>query len=82
MKIPILVWKKIRRIQREFLWGGRRGHKKVNWIKWDIVCLPKNKGGLGVRDVRVVNISLLTKWRWRLLYDDNMVWKEVLKSKY
>jgi hypothetical protein len=35
-----------------------------------------------VGDVRVVNISLLTKWRWRLLYDDNMVWKEVLKSKY
>jgi hypothetical protein len=82
MKIPVLFWKQIRRIQREFLWGCRRGQRKVNWIKWDVVCLPKKKGGLGVRDVRVVNISLLTKWRWRLLVDDNMVWKEVLKSKY
>jgi hypothetical protein len=35
-----------------------------------------------VRDVRVVNISLLTKWRWRLLHEDHGVWKEVLKSKY
>ncbi|PNX67524.1 ribonuclease H, partial [Trifolium pratense] len=70
MKMPILIWKKIRRIQREFLWGGCRGTKRVNWIKWDTVCLPKKKGGLGVRDVRLVNISLLTKWRWRLLEDE------------
>jgi hypothetical protein len=76
------VWKKVRRIQREFLWGGRRGRKKINWIKWDTVCLPKDKGGLGVRDVRVVNISLLSKWRWRLLDNTNAVWKDVLKSKY
>jgi hypothetical protein len=82
MKIPIHVWKQVRRIQREFLWGGRRGRKKINWIKWDVVCLPKKKGGLGVRDVRAVNISLLTKWRWRLLHDDASLWKDMLKSKY
>jgi hypothetical protein len=82
LKIPIQVWKKVRRIQREFLWGGRRGSKKINWIKWETVCLPKNKGGLGVRDIRVVNISLLTKWRWRLLDSTNAVWKDVIKCKY
>ncbi|WJX31200.1 hypothetical protein P8452_19654 [Trifolium repens] len=54
----------------------------MSWIKWDVVCLPKKKGGLGVRDVRVVNISLLAKWRWRLLSDDNTIWKEVIKAKY
>jgi hypothetical protein len=82
LKIPGIVWKQIRRLQREFLWGCRRGRKKVNWIKWDVVCLPKSKGGLGVRDIRVVNISLLVKWRWRLLHNDNTLWKEMLKSKY
>jgi hypothetical protein len=82
MKIPVSVWKKIRRIQRDFLWGCQGDRKKINWIKWDTICLPKNNGGLGVRDVRVVNISLLTKWRWRLLHEDNAVWKEVVKSKY
>ncbi|XP_045802983.1 uncharacterized protein LOC123896664 [Trifolium pratense] len=74
--------KYVRRIQREFLWGGRSGRKKISWIKWDIVCLPKKKGGLGVRDIRMVNISLLAKWRLRLLHDEQAVWKEVLKSKY
>ncbi|KEH37841.1 transmembrane protein, putative [Medicago truncatula] len=61
-KLPVRVWKKVVRIQREFLWGGG---KKVNWVKWSTVCQPRAKGGLGVRDMRVVvNISLLAKWSW------------------
>jgi hypothetical protein len=62
MKIPVHVWKQVRRIQREFLWGCRGCRKKINWVKWEVVCLSKKKGGLGVRDVQMVNISLLTKW--------------------
>jgi hypothetical protein len=82
LKIPILVWKKVRRIQPDFLWGGRRGRRRISWIKWETVCLPKKNGGLGVCDVRAVNISLLSKWRWRLLDNKQEVWKEVIKSKY
>jgi hypothetical protein len=82
LKIPILVWKKIRRIQREFLWGGKGSRKKISWVKWDVVCQSKRLGGLGIRDLRTMNISLLAKWRWRLLQDDHALWKAVLKSKY
>jgi hypothetical protein len=82
LKIPLQVWKSIRRIQRDFLWGRRGGRKCVNWVKWDVVCQPKFMGGLGVRDIRAVNISLLTKWRWRLLNNDNSLWKEVIRGKY
>ncbi|MCH85394.1 LINE-1 reverse transcriptase like [Trifolium medium] len=82
IKIPVVVWKKVRRIQREFLWGYKGGRNRISWVKWDIVCKPKKLGGLGVRDIRAVNISLLAKWRWRLLEDDNAMWKKVLKSKY
>jgi len=35
-----------------------------------------------VRDVHKVNLSLLAKWRWRLIHGDNMLWKEVLCEKY
>jgi hypothetical protein len=82
LKIPIHVWKIIKRIQWEFLWGVRGGEKRTNWVKWDVVCQPKCKGGLGVRDIRTVNISLLSKWRWRLLHSDNSLWKEVIRGKY
>jgi hypothetical protein len=30
-------------------------------VKWDVICRPKKEGGLGVRDLRLVNISLLSK---------------------
>lgn len=32
--------------------------------------------------MRVVNLSLLAKWRWRLLQNDQASWKDVLESKY
>jgi hypothetical protein len=39
-------------------------------------------GGLGVRDLRLVNISLLAKWRWKLLSSKKEVWKDVVAAKY
>lgn len=36
--------KKIVRIQREFLWGGMEGGKKINWVSWKVVCQPKEVG--------------------------------------
>lgn len=82
MRMPVIVWKKLIRIQREFLWGGVSGGKKISWVKWSTVCQPKEEGGLGVRDIRVVNISLLAKWRWMVIHGDNLLWKEVLLEKY
>jgi hypothetical protein len=82
IKIPILVWKKVRRIQREFLWGSRNWRKRISWARWDTICKPKKLGGLGVRDVRAVGISLLAKRRRRLLHDDDAFWKVVMKAKY
>jgi hypothetical protein len=46
------------------------------------VCKAKKDGGLGVRDIRIVNVSLLTKWRWKLLQSEPALWKEVIVAKY
>jgi hypothetical protein len=81
-KLPKRVCKKIVRIQREFLWGGPEGGKRIPWVKWAVVCKDKNKGGLGVRDISLVNSSLLVKWRWRLLSPEKSLWKDILISKY
>ncbi|GAU44350.1 hypothetical protein TSUD_129240 [Trifolium subterraneum] len=70
------------RIQREFLWGGVKGGNKIKWVKWSVVCKAKRMGGLGVRDIKIVNLSLLAKWRWRLLLPGNPLWKQVLVAKY
>ncbi|RHN63454.1 putative reverse transcriptase zinc-binding domain-containing protein [Medicago truncatula] len=82
MKIPTKVVKKVTRIQRDFLWGGVGGGRKICWVKWKTICQPKSKGGLGVRDVKMVNLSLMAKWKWRMLQDELPLWKTVLREKY
>lgn len=82
LKMPDKVWRKIVRVQREFLWGGVGGGKKISWVKWETVCQHKKRGGLGVKDIRVMNVSLLLKWRWRLLNGERTLWKDVIEEKY
>lgn len=80
--MPVKVLKNIVRIQREFLWGGVGGGRKINWVKWSLVCQPKENEGLGVRDVCLMNLSLLAKWRWMLLCGEKALWKEILVERY
>lgn len=51
-------------------------------MSWRRICQPRTKGGLDVKDVKLVNLSFLTKWRWRLIQMDNSLWKRVLEDKY
>lgn len=82
LKMPVRVIKKVEGIQRRFLWGGVGGPNKICWVKWRKICQPKSKGGLGVRDIKLVNLSLLAKWKWRLLEDEPALWREVLDDIY
>jgi len=40
------------------------------------------EGGLELRDVKAVNLSLLVKWRLRYLQNRITLWKVVLMVKY
>jgi hypothetical protein len=57
---------------------------KYRLIRWQIICKSKKKGGLGVKDIRKTNISLLCKckWRWKLETERGL-WQEIIKlAKY
>jgi hypothetical protein len=45
--------------RRQFFWHGKKLNKGYYMVKWCKVCPSKNKGGLGVLDLRKQNISLL-----------------------
>jgi hypothetical protein len=82
MKMPVKVWKEVVKIQRDFLWGGLSKKTRICWVRWNDICKPKKEAGLGIKDLRMVNISLLTKWRWKLLSHQSEVWKDVVMAKY
>ena len=59
--IPGKVVKAIDSLRRNFLWQGNKIEKSYNLVKWTAVQQSKRYGGLGVRNVKVHNNSLLTK---------------------
>jgi len=56
--------------------------RKIAWVNWKIVCLPRDKGGLGIKDLRAFNTALLAKWKWELFQKHGDLWSRILISKY
>ena len=56
--------------------------RKVHLVKWEVVCTNKNKDGLGLRKLALLNKALLGKWIWRYAGEKNILWRQVIKVKY
>ncbi|GKV07784.1 hypothetical protein SLEP1_g19505 [Rubroshorea leprosula] len=80
--LPKGTLKAIDKIRKSFLWGGEGERKRINWVNWKKVCMPKECGGLGVRDLEHFNLSLMGKWWGRLAAKEDGLWRKVIASKY
>jgi len=81
-KAPAGIISSIESIFKSFFWGGGEENRKIAWISWESICIPKEDGGLGVRRVGDFNTSLLGKWCWRMLSEKGGLWYRVLRSRY
>jgi hypothetical protein len=55
--------------------------KKYSLTKWNIICQPKDQGGLGIEVLEIKNRCLLAKWLFKMMNEEG-VWQEILKNKY
>ncbi|GJV19062.1 hypothetical protein Tco_1368082 [Tanacetum coccineum] len=72
--LPSRVLLDIEQIMRGFLWcqgSMSRGKAKVSW---EVVCLPKQEGGLGVRRLDHFNKALMVSHVWKLLSLKESLW--------
>ena len=44
--------------------------------------MAKEKGGLGIKKLALLNRALLSKWNWRFVIKDERLWKKVIIIKY
>jgi hypothetical protein len=78
--LPKTITSELDKQRRVFFWQGG-STKKYRLIEWEIICKSKKKGGLGIKDIGKMNISLLCKWWWRLKTEKG-VWQDIVKAKY
>ena len=69
-RIPKGVLKKLDYYRSRFFWQCDDHRKKYRLAKWSVLCTPKSMGGLGIVNLEVHNICLLSKWLFKLLNED------------
>ncbi|CAN1303547.1 Putative ribonuclease H protein At1g65750 [Linum perenne] len=52
-------------MMNSFLWGSKRSNGGgINWMRWERVCVRKEDGGMGFRDLRNFNLAMIFKARF------------------
>ncbi|KAL8552093.1 hypothetical protein ACS0TY_000957 [Phlomoides rotata] len=66
------------------LWWGSSSNssKEIPWMRWEKMCVKKEPGRRGFKDIHLFNIALLGKLAWRLIDDPSALVSRLLKARY
>ncbi|KAL0884467.1 hypothetical protein Bca101_008448 [Brassica carinata] len=81
-KLPASLCKQIQSLFTRFWWDSNPEKRKMCWVAWTSMALPKYAGGLGFRDIETFNDALLAKIGWRLIKEPQSLLARVLLGKY
>jgi hypothetical protein len=63
------------KLRRGFLWApSGEANGGCCAVAWNLVCQPKALGGLGLHNLRYLNIALRTRWLWLQRTDHSKPW--------
>ena len=75
LDLPVWMLNALEAICRGFLWSAKASAKGGDCpIAWDVVCLPTKLGGLGIRNLHILNDALSMKWLWLSRVHDAKPW--------
>jgi hypothetical protein len=60
-EVPREVLKSLEFFRSRFFWEGENSKKKYRLARWDILCQPKDQGGIGIQNIDIQNKCLLSK---------------------
>jgi hypothetical protein len=75
------VFEKIDCYRSRFSCQSDQHKKKYRLKRWDIICQPKEQGGLGIQNIDVQNRCMQCKWLFKLINEEG-IWQNILKRKY
>lgn len=65
-----------------FWWSQQDNEHKMHWLSWEKLTLAKGEGGLGFRDIHVLNVAMLAMQGWRLFMSPDSLCAPILMAKY
>ncbi|VFQ93364.1 unnamed protein product [Cuscuta campestris] len=80
--LPNSVMRKVMALCRNFLWSSGPVHRRCPLIKWEEVCLPKQEGGLGLKNLLFWNQACSMKLLWDIANKKDSLWVRWVHSKY
>jgi hypothetical protein len=63
-------------------WDDYVGHRKLHLANWHLICMKKKYGGLGVPDLKDLNLFLLGSWIKRYIRNEGRLWRTIIDRKY
>jgi len=82
MAAPKGACAKMQEIFRKFIWGGPKQQRKWALVSWKSLSKQKDEGGLGLRDLGILNQALGAKLWLRWMRGGNDLWKKIWTQKY
>lgn len=74
LPFPLAVIKKIYQTCRNFFWSSKHCP-----VAWNLICTPKECGGLGLRNLHNWNKALLSKLIWNIQNKKDSLWIKWMK---
>ena len=80
--LPKTIHTEMDQIRSNFFWQGDRDEFKYHMAKMDTIYRPRNQGGLGMINTKIMNDCLLDKWIWKIHKGADELWFQLIKAKY
>ena len=82
IKFPKWAIKMMNTHMSHFLWNNAEEKHKYHLASWQLVAQKKDMGGLGIPDLRSLNLALLSSWIFRYQLHKNAIWVNIVDYKY
>ncbi|KAL9670184.1 hypothetical protein QQ045_007735 [Rhodiola kirilowii] len=78
--LPKKVLKAVNSICANFLWSGKSTGRGCHLLDWSSVCSGKKEGGLGIKNLDIMNDAMVMNQLWDLNKNNLNVWSEWIKA--